>query len=74
MAAEQYVSPYHLAYVYTGLGEHDRAVECLDRAYSESASGLYGVNGSFLFEPLHDHPGFRSLLRRMHLAGPPVGP
>ena len=74
MAAEQYVSPYHLAYVYTGLGEHDRAVESLERAYRVSAGGLYGVGGSFLFEPLHDHPGFRSLLQRMHLAEPPVGP
>ncbi|MDH3743766.1 MAG: tetratricopeptide repeat protein [Acidobacteriota bacterium] len=74
MATEQTVSPYHLAYIYTGLGEHDQAVECLERAYRESVGGMYGVGGSFLFEPLHGHPGFCSLLRRMHLAEPAAGP
>jgi TolB-like protein/Flp pilus assembly protein TadD len=67
-AAEQHVSPYHLAYVHIGLGDLDRAVECLNQAFEERSAGLYGVKGSFLFAPLGSHPGFRALLRRMHLA------
>jgi serine/threonine-protein kinase len=65
---ERYVSPYHLAYLYTGLGELDRAIDLLEQAYGERASGLYGVKGSFLFSPLHGHPRFQALLERMNLA------
>jgi serine/threonine-protein kinase len=62
-----YVSPYHLAYVQTGLGEHDRAVELLERAAAERAGAVYGIRGSFLFAPLHRHPRFQALLERMRL-------
>jgi len=64
----RYVSPYHMAYVYTGLGQQDRAVECLERAYEQHAGAVYGIRGSFLFAPLRPHPRFEALLRRMHLA------
>ena len=62
-----YVAPYHLAYIHTGLGEHDRAIDCLERAFEERAGAMYGVKGSFLFEPLRSHPRFRDLLGRMNL-------
>ena len=57
---ERYVSPYHLAYVYTGLGEHERAMDWLERAYEERAGGVFGIKGSFLFTPLRGHPRFRA--------------
>jgi len=66
-----YVSPYHLAYVYTGLGDADRAVDCLERAVAERTGAVYGIKGSFLFTPLHAHPRFRALLGRMNLTGNP---
>jgi hypothetical protein len=50
------------------LGELDRAIDLLEQAYGERASGLYGVKGSFLFSPLHGHPRFQALLERMNLA------
>ena len=65
---ERYVSPYHLAYVYTGLGDFDRAIDMLERSYRERAGAIYGVKGSFLFTPLHAHPRFIALLRKMNLA------
>ncbi len=64
----RYVSPYHMAYVYTGLGEQDKAVDWLERAYEERAGGVYGVKGSFLFTALSSHPRFTALLRQMNLA------
>jgi tetratricopeptide (TPR) repeat protein len=67
LARERYVSPYHMAYVYTGLGDNDRAVECLEQAYQARAGAIYGIKGSFLFTTLHAHPGFTALLRRMNL-------
>jgi len=68
LSGQRYVSPYHLAYVYTGLGDHDRAMDCLERAYAERAGSIYGIKGSFLFAPLRGHPRFTALLRKMNLA------
>ena len=64
---ETYVAPYHLAYVYTGLGEVEMAMDLLERAYEERAGGIYGVKGSFLFASLREHPRFKALLERMNL-------
>jgi serine/threonine-protein kinase len=63
----RYVSPYHIAYVHTGLGEYDRAIDYLERAYEDRAGAVYGIKGSFLFTPLHGHPRFTALLRKMNL-------
>jgi eukaryotic-like serine/threonine-protein kinase len=68
MSRERYVSPYHMAYVYTGLGENDTAVGYLERAYEEKGGSVYGVKGSFLFTTLRPHPRFRALLAKMNLA------
>lgn len=66
-AESGYVPPYHLAYVYTGLGDADGAVEWLERAVAERSGAIYGIKGSFLFARLHGHAGFQALLRRMNL-------
>lgn len=64
---QRHVSSYHLAYVYTGLGEHDAAVDALEEAYDERAGSLYGIKGSFLFTTLRSHRRFRALLKKMNL-------
>lgn len=64
----RFVAPYHLAYIYTGLGQFDDAIDCLEQAFGSRSGAMYGVKGSFLFRPLHGHPRFVALLRRMHLA------
>jgi eukaryotic-like serine/threonine-protein kinase len=68
LARERYVSPYHMAYVYTGLGEQEAAIDFLERAYEEHAGSLYGIKGSFLFTALRPHPRFQALLGKMNLA------
>ena len=68
LATRRYVSPYHLAYVYTGLGEHDRAMDYLEQAYEERGGAMYGIKGSFLFASLRTHPRFEALIRRFDLA------
>jgi len=68
-ARESYVSPYHFAYVLTGLGEMDRAMDYLERAVAERTGASYGIKGSFLFKLLRGHPRFSALLRQMNLAG-----
>jgi len=63
-APREFVSPYHFAYVYAGLGEADSAIDCLERAYKGHSGFIFGVKGSFLFRNLRSHPRFESLLRR----------
>ncbi|HET9983961.1 MAG TPA: BTAD domain-containing putative transcriptional regulator [Longimicrobiales bacterium] len=67
-AATAFVAHYHVAYVHTGLGDHDRAIDLLERAFDERAGAVYAIKGSFLFAPLRSHPRFRALLARMNLA------
>jgi serine/threonine protein kinase/Flp pilus assembly protein TadD len=67
-ATASFVSSYTFAYVYTGLGESDRALELLERAVAERTGAAYGIKGSFLFKPLRGHPRFQELLRKMRLA------
>ena len=67
-SAREFVSPYHIAYVLTGLGEADAALGYLERAFERHSGSIYGIKGSFLFRSLHAHPRFQKLLARMKLA------
>jgi len=67
LARTRYVSPYHLAYVHVGLGEHGRALDLLEQAYEERSGAIYGIKGSFLFAPLRGEGRFGGLLGRMNL-------
>ena len=66
-ARTKFVSPYHFAYVYTGLGESDKAMDCLERAVATRTGPAYAIKSSFLLTSLYDHPRFRALLREMKL-------
>ena len=66
-AADRYVPPYHLAYIYVGLGEFDTALDLLEQAFEERSGAISGIKGSFLFVPLRTHPRFIALLKKMNL-------
>ncbi len=66
-AIHEFVSPYHFAYVYAGLGEADTAIDWLERAFEQRSGAIYGIKGSFLFRNLRSHPRFKSLLQKMNL-------
>jgi serine/threonine protein kinase/Tfp pilus assembly protein PilF len=68
LSNERHVSPYHFAYVYTGLEQFDEAMDWLEKAYEQRAGAIYGIKGSFLFHALRPHPRFRALLAKMNLA------
>ncbi len=67
-STREFISPYHFAYVYAGLGEADAAMDCLEQAFERRSGAIHGIKGSFLFRNLRDHPRFVSLLRRMNLS------
>jgi serine/threonine-protein kinase len=66
-ALTEYIAPYHLAYIHTGLGEYERAMDLLERAYEERAGAIYAIGGSFLFAPLRGHARYQALLERLKL-------
>ena len=55
-------SPYHLAYIHTGLGNVDRAIDYPERAIAEGSGTTFSVKGSFLSAPLREHARFKALL------------
>ena len=68
LKATQNVAPYRFAVVYMGLGDRERALEWLNRAYDERDILLMHLNVTPFFDPLRQEPGFQDLLRRMGLA------
>jgi serine/threonine-protein kinase len=66
-AKTTYVSPYHFAYVHTGLGEYDKAMDWLESAVAARAGPAYSIKGSFLLANLHEHPRFQALVSKMGL-------
>lgn len=67
MAQEKHVSPYHLAILYTGIGEKDQALEHLNKAVEERVGWIIQVKVEPLFDPLHSEPRFADLVRRLGL-------
>ncbi len=65
-ARHVFVSPYNLAYIHVGLGQHDRALDYLEQATAERSGLILGLAGSFLFADLRTHPRFIALLRSIN--------
>jgi tetratricopeptide (TPR) repeat protein len=65
--AERYVSPYHIALVYNGLGEHDEALAWLEQAYAQRSTGIVFLKVEPKWNNLRSDPRFHDLLRRVGL-------
>jgi len=63
----QYVSPYSIADTYMRLGEREKALDWLERAYEGHDSALVSLTVEPMFDPLRSEPRFREILRRMNL-------
>ncbi len=62
---KRYVSPYNLARMHGSLGEPDRALEWLVKAYEEHNPDLIEVTREPTLQGLHGNPKFRELTRRI---------
>ena len=60
---------YHIAMAYVGLGDHESALEWLDRAVDERDPWVTELRVQTAFAPLHGDPRFHALLRRLKLDG-----
>jgi TolB-like protein/DNA-binding winged helix-turn-helix (wHTH) protein/Tfp pilus assembly protein PilF len=67
MSRQKYVSPYDMAVLYTGLGEKDRAIEQLNKAFEERAGWIINLKVEPLFDPLRSDSRLADLVRRMGL-------
>lgn len=65
MTEQKPVSPYYLALLYTGLGDKDKAIEQLNKAYEERDGWLIFLKVEPLFDPLRDDLRFQELLRKV---------
>jgi tetratricopeptide (TPR) repeat protein len=67
LSSRRFVAPGHLAAIFAGLGERDRAFECLEEDYREGAL-LTGLKVDPRYDHLRDDPRFAALTRRVGLA------
>src|SRR5215510_9070719 len=57
--------PIMLAYI--GLGENDRALDCLERDYKNHYTTLMSLKNNPIYDSLRSDPRFADLMRRVHL-------
>ena len=63
-----YVPPWAMMAVYLGLGETDRALGWLERGVEErDLVVICSLKSEPGYIPLHGHPRYQALLRRMNL-------
>ncbi len=67
LSKRRYVSPFNTAVVYTGLGDHERALEWLSRAFEDRSWVMIPLKVDPRFDRLRPDPRFANLLRRMEL-------
>jgi eukaryotic-like serine/threonine-protein kinase len=67
LARQKYVAPYFFAGIHIGLGENDRAIDCLEKCYEEHSHWLIYLHLDPSMDGLRGDPVFQSLLQRVGL-------
>jgi tetratricopeptide (TPR) repeat protein len=70
LAKFRYVAPYFFAGIHIGLGDNDRAIECLEKSYEERSHWLIYLHLDPGMDGLRDDSRFQELLRRVGLPVP----
>jgi TolB-like protein/Tfp pilus assembly protein PilF len=63
--ARRYASPSDVASVYIWLGDNDRAIDWITKAFEERSFNMVYVKVHPIYDPLRQDPRFIALLRRM---------
>ena len=64
---KQYVSPFYISIVYSGLHENEKAMDWLEKAYEDRSNAIIFVKVDPDFDGLRSNPRFQALLRRLAL-------
>jgi len=67
LAKHKYVASYFFAGIHIGLGEDDRAIECLEKSYEEHSHWLIYLHIDPSMDDLRNNPRFQDLLKRVGL-------
>jgi len=62
----QYVQPYAFAMIYCALGENEKAIDWLEKAYEDRVFWMAFLQVEPRLDPLRSEPRFQNLLRRMN--------
>jgi len=68
VASHQYVPPYDIALVYSGLGQTDQAFTWLEKAYTDHSTEMIYFKVDPMLASLRSDPRYQTLLHRMKLA------
>jgi tetratricopeptide (TPR) repeat protein len=68
LTKQQYVPPFHIATIYAGLGDKDRALAWLEKAYEQHDFWLRLLKVEPSLDSLRPDPRFQDLLNRMGLS------
>ena len=67
LSKRRYVSPFDTAVIYAGMGDKERTVEWLEKAFDDRSLEMIFLKVDPRFDRLHADPRFANLLRRMGL-------
>jgi serine/threonine protein kinase/tetratricopeptide (TPR) repeat protein len=67
ISKHSYVSPYSIAEAYMRIGDKEKAIDWLEKAFDEHDSGLVSLGVEPMFDSLRSDPRFQEILRRMKL-------
>jgi len=67
LANHRYVAPHFLAGIHIGLGDKDRAMECLEKSWQEHCHWLIYLHIDPSMDALRSDPRFQDLLKRVGL-------
>jgi DNA-binding winged helix-turn-helix (wHTH) protein/TolB-like protein/Tfp pilus assembly protein PilF len=64
---ERYVSPFYIAVIYVGLGDHDQTLAWLEKAFQDKSFWIVTLKANPQFDRLRADPRFQGLLKRAGL-------
>jgi TolB-like protein/DNA-binding winged helix-turn-helix (wHTH) protein/tetratricopeptide (TPR) repeat protein len=67
LAKQQYVPPYHFAWIYTGLGDKDKAIALLQEVYAEHTQHVVDFKTVPMFDSLRADERFQELVQKVGL-------
>jgi len=67
LAQQQYVPPYHYAWIYTGLGDKDKAIALLQQVYAEHTQHVVDFKTVPVFDSLRSDERFQELVQKVGL-------
>jgi DNA-binding winged helix-turn-helix (wHTH) protein/TolB-like protein/Tfp pilus assembly protein PilF len=66
-SSTRYIPPYHIALIYNGLGEHEKALDYLEKACEQRDVRMVFLKVEPTFNNLRSAPRFVALIKRMQL-------